>query len=183
MSEFINADCMEYLPNYPDDYFDLAICDPPYGGGGQPMPPTASTASVDDSGKGSTATLIRGGSLRPLHPKSSVEERAGLGQRRTSRTGVSLTTIYAIGISRQNQPTSNSCGEYRRIKSSGAVITLTYRRLAALLYGEREIFPPRVLRWHLLSMRGHRSTETLNASRKAAAAHSESRASIQHKSR
>ena len=33
MSEFINADCMEYLPQYPDNYFDLAICDPPYGGG------------------------------------------------------------------------------------------------------------------------------------------------------
>jgi len=33
MSEFINADCMEYLPKYPDNYFDLAICDPPYGGG------------------------------------------------------------------------------------------------------------------------------------------------------
>ena len=63
MSEFINADCMEYLPNYPDDYFDLAICDPPYGGGGQPMPPTASTLSVDDSGNGSTVTLksTRGG--------------------------------------------------------------------------------------------------------------------------
>ena len=35
VSEFINADCMEYLPKYPDNYFDLAICDPPYGGGGQ----------------------------------------------------------------------------------------------------------------------------------------------------
>ena len=33
MSEFINADCMEYLPKYPDNYFDLAITDPPYGGG------------------------------------------------------------------------------------------------------------------------------------------------------
>ena len=33
MSEFINADCMEYLPKYPENYFDLAICDPPYGGG------------------------------------------------------------------------------------------------------------------------------------------------------
>lgn len=35
MSEFINADCMEYLPKYPDNYFDLAITDPPYGGGGR----------------------------------------------------------------------------------------------------------------------------------------------------
>lgn len=34
MSEFINADCMEYLPKYPDNYFDLAITDPPYGWGG-----------------------------------------------------------------------------------------------------------------------------------------------------
>lgn len=28
---FLNADCMDYLPLYPDDYFDLAIVDPPYG--------------------------------------------------------------------------------------------------------------------------------------------------------
>ena len=31
MSEFILGDCMEYLKNYPDNYFDLAIVDPPYG--------------------------------------------------------------------------------------------------------------------------------------------------------
>ena len=63
MSEFINADCMEYLPNYSDDYFDLAICDPPYGGGSQQMPLTASTATVDALAGGSTATsrMIRGG--------------------------------------------------------------------------------------------------------------------------
>ena len=72
MSEFINADCMEYLPNYPDDYFDLAITDPPYGGGGQPMPPTASTASVDDSGNCSTATLIRGGGRFDRYTRNQV---------------------------------------------------------------------------------------------------------------
>lgn len=32
MSEFILGDCMDYLPDYPDNYFDLAIVDPPYGG-------------------------------------------------------------------------------------------------------------------------------------------------------
>ena len=25
-----NCDCMEYMKNIPDNYFDLAICDPPY---------------------------------------------------------------------------------------------------------------------------------------------------------
>lgn len=31
MSEFILGDCMEYLPKYEDNHFDLAIVDPPYG--------------------------------------------------------------------------------------------------------------------------------------------------------
>lgn len=28
-----NIDCMEYLKTVPDKYFDLAVVDPPYGGG------------------------------------------------------------------------------------------------------------------------------------------------------
>lgn len=30
------GDCMEAMKHYPDGYFDLAIVDPPYGGGGVP---------------------------------------------------------------------------------------------------------------------------------------------------
>lgn len=30
-NSFINADCMDYLKLFPDNYFDLAIVDPPYG--------------------------------------------------------------------------------------------------------------------------------------------------------
>lgn len=33
MSKFIHGDCMEYMKEYPDKYFDIAIVDPPYGGG------------------------------------------------------------------------------------------------------------------------------------------------------
>ncbi len=29
--EIHNADCMKFLPDYPDNHFDLAIVDPPYG--------------------------------------------------------------------------------------------------------------------------------------------------------
>jgi site-specific DNA-methyltransferase (adenine-specific) len=29
--ELLNCDCMEYMKNIPDKYFDLAIVDPPYG--------------------------------------------------------------------------------------------------------------------------------------------------------
>jgi len=30
-NSFINADCMDYLKEFPDNYFSLAIVDPPYG--------------------------------------------------------------------------------------------------------------------------------------------------------
>ena len=30
-SHCLNADCMEVMREYPDSFFDLAICDPPYG--------------------------------------------------------------------------------------------------------------------------------------------------------
>ena len=33
MREFIHGDCLEYMRNMPDNAFDLAICDPPYGDG------------------------------------------------------------------------------------------------------------------------------------------------------
>ena len=29
----LNMDCMECLKSVPDKYFDLAVVDPPYGGG------------------------------------------------------------------------------------------------------------------------------------------------------
>lgn len=31
LNSFICADCMDYLPQFPDRYFELAIIDPPYG--------------------------------------------------------------------------------------------------------------------------------------------------------
>lgn len=31
MIELLNIDCMEYMKNVPDKYFELAIVDPPYG--------------------------------------------------------------------------------------------------------------------------------------------------------
>ena len=35
LAHFINADCMAAMEQFPDDYFDLAIVDPPYGSGGK----------------------------------------------------------------------------------------------------------------------------------------------------
>ena len=37
MSEFINCDCMQLLKSLPDKAIDLAVVDPPYGGGGREL--------------------------------------------------------------------------------------------------------------------------------------------------
>lgn len=31
MSEFLQGDCMKFLPDFPDNYFEIAVVDPPYG--------------------------------------------------------------------------------------------------------------------------------------------------------
>ena len=33
INEAYNVDCVEYMRSLPDGYFDLAVCDPPYGSG------------------------------------------------------------------------------------------------------------------------------------------------------
>lgn len=35
LNRLINDDCMNVLKDIPDNYFELAIVDPPYGGGGK----------------------------------------------------------------------------------------------------------------------------------------------------
>lgn len=41
-----NVDCMDYMRTLPDKAFDLAVVDPPYGGGGmKPLPEAAASAA------------------------------------------------------------------------------------------------------------------------------------------
>ena len=72
-SGFINGDCMDYLKDYPDNYFDLCIADPPYGDGG------AGSQAVQGLANGSTAINRGGGGT-------------------ASRNITSATRHYAFGI-------------------------------------------------------------------------------------
>lgn len=49
VSEIYNMDCMEYMKSMPDKCFDLAVVDPPYGGGNSNM-----GGGVNASAAGST---------------------------------------------------------------------------------------------------------------------------------
>lgn len=50
MNVAYNMDCMEYMRTLPDNAFDLAVVDPPYGIGG------VNSARIHDSAGTSTAT-------------------------------------------------------------------------------------------------------------------------------
>ena len=55
---YYNADCMDYLKDFPDNYFDLAIADPPYGdantdtigGGGGSVNDLTATSRINRGG-------------------------------------------------------------------------------------------------------------------------------------
>lgn len=49
MINFYNGDCMDFMRGKPDGFYDLAVVDPPYGGGGIP-----SATETVDSGSGSS---------------------------------------------------------------------------------------------------------------------------------
>ena len=72
---FYHGDCMEYLPDFPDNYFDLAIVDPPYGAGFTEGGGTT-TDSVRDSRGTSRTHYVFG--VRKSSP--SYENRRKLGE-------------------------------------------------------------------------------------------------------
>ena len=53
---FYNMDCMEGMKEFPDNYFDLAIVDPPYGNAENPENTRGGTGIGSD--RGSTGTRI-----------------------------------------------------------------------------------------------------------------------------
>ena len=50
---FFHGDCMEYMKDKPDGYYDLAVVDPPYGGGGM----SSATEKTDSAGCSNVTTL------------------------------------------------------------------------------------------------------------------------------
>lgn len=67
---FYNMDCMEGMKAFPDNYFDLAIVDPPYGDG------AGDGGGGTDLGNASTGTKPGGGAIsREAQQKSTIKEQ------------------------------------------------------------------------------------------------------------
>ena len=89
INEAYNVDCIEYMRTLPDEYFDLAVCDPPYGSGndtklgGQKV--RRNIRPVLQTGAGSRAdgersiTTLRNGGGRTVRRKIQKILQAGTG--------------------------------------------------------------------------------------------------------
>lgn len=131
---FYNMDCMRGMKEFPDNYFDLAVVDPPYGGGltdnggcqgwfskYHQQDPTKDIGGARGSEVGSTSTNKSGGrhlvnGLRKDSP--NYEKRKQDAERKKSYRG----------ILRRGKNILRSCSVSHAIRSYGAGITSHYRR-------------------------------------------------------
>lgn len=96
-SEAYNIDCMEYMRSLPDNAFDLAVVDPPYGDAGgwntshirnPKIKPELCKENGTDSGRGSTGTrrqIPRTGFHGKNYFGGGYQEQAALGRLSTAK--------------------------------------------------------------------------------------------------
>lgn len=96
LNKLYNCDCMELMSQIPDKYFELAIVDPPYGGGS-----TDQHNSVSELCGGGTdwqdKKRSRFGGMFDKYHISKSDGRHMVDEVSDSHRGVSLTRIFAIG--------------------------------------------------------------------------------------
>ena len=97
---FFNLDCMEGMKQFPDKYFDLCICDPPYG-----------------IGIGSTMSIGRGGTVDHSPENMQVFRPA------KSAVAKRNFTMRSMIAPHRTQNTSRNWRGYQNIWSSGAETT------------------------------------------------------------
>ena len=127
-----NMDCMEYMRSLPDKAFDLAVVDPPYGGGAtaQERERESCTAAEQNAMQVATAPALAGDSK----PIISAARTGGTWARKYQRERPGRR-ISVIGISLRRPNTSPSWPASAKIRLSGAVIISPCRLPAASLYG------------------------------------------------
>ena len=125
---FYNRDCMEGMKEFPDKYFDLAIVDPPYGGGASQnvhvereredcMEASQTMRAENDpvSADGLTATI------------SAARTGGGWTKRFQRERPGRRAQICAIGTSHLRRNISTNWREFPKCRLYGAGIISTYR--------------------------------------------------------
>ena len=118
ISDVRNMDCMEYMKQFPDKFFDLAVVDPPYGGGACSQSGNVERErATTDSVNGSTVTNCQQNWIprkEPVPPRGGrLTSQVADGRDRVSRTGGTWAEKFGKKSSRgtlpRNRNTSTNC--------------------------------------------------------------------------
>ena len=120
---YYNMDCMQGMKEFPDNYFDLAIVDPPYGDGG------GAGADRRDSDSGSTDTedrLSRQTVHRPRREVSLTNMGGGTERTDTSRTDSEKASVHRlVELGRRSSEKNHSVGR----RAGKRILRRTFPRL------------------------------------------------------
>ena len=160
-----NADCLAAMREMPDNAFDLAVVDPPYGDGcsqiGNVERERAGTDSVSDS-TDTNSQPKRMAWKEPVPPRGADILPPADARGRVHRTGGTWAEKFGKkslrGTLPRNRNTSTNCFASHAPRSSGGAIILTFRRRGAFLCGERSMFRSKVSQLRRQNMRGQVST-------------------------
>ena len=143
---FYNMDCMEGMKQFPDNYFDLAIVDPPYGDGG------AHGSDKTRAGSAERSTVID-----HLHSSQRKRERERRSHEQAERGRASSAKKSLRGTQPRNRNISTSCFVSHGTRLYGGATIFTYRRQDAFSCGKSTFL--KTSRWQCVNMRGLRSTQ------------------------
>ena len=145
---FYNMDCMQGMKEFPDNYFDLAIVDPPYGDGGGTWTNRTRFGERFDRYAG-------GGASRRL-PRQDLR-RGGIPEKQVERTGGTWATKFGQKLLRgtlhRGKNTSTNFSAFHAVKSYGGGIIFHYPRRGALSYGVKRTYP-KSFQWQWPSTHG-----------------------------
>ena len=169
-SDVFNMDCVEYMRTLPDNHFDIAICDPPYG--------DAESGNFHLGWRfGGLFDRYKKPQITPHPPQSATTSR--LESTHKAERGRQSTEDSQSRLRRQIQPlfgggklTAN-CNELTgmlphnksslmnffvlvKTKLYGVGIIFAFHLQDAFSYGENYLFP-RSSPWQCVNMRGHHS--------------------------
>ena len=161
----IHGDCMEYLRSLPDNAFDLAVVDPPYGDGNFQTPPHKRAMSRDGGG-GSTVTSDRWNRFGARFDRYKRTKPTPCAHREISEVQPTNTPPNVLiinqkvygGTLRQAKSILMNCSESAKIRLYGAAITSICHLLGVSLYGANYL-SPRNSQWRCVNTLGLRSMQ------------------------
>lgn len=106
-SEVYNTDCIEYMHTLPDNHFDIAVCDPPYGHGNDESLLGGGRGS-DSGSSGISSNRFGGWFHRYFQPVEQAQREDGEKDTTSQRThrfsGGTWAERYKIGGGRKQKP-------------------------------------------------------------------------------